>query len=183
MPLPDPRQRPARGQPLEVLALDHEAHRPGDVDHERRGAVLERGAGRERGGDRDRAGLGVPGGQRGGAGEGQQRQPAVGALEQHGRHVAGLVVGQPVLVVLDLAEHGHDRHQHPAPRQHGQRLGVRRPARRDQPASTLGQRGGRRAPSSPANPGSGIARFSAGLDHAAPSSPRAVSRTPKSEPI
>ena len=56
-------------------------------------------------------------------GEGQQGQPAVRAAHQHGRHVAGLVVGQPV----------GPASTRPAPRRRGPAAG-RRPARPAPPA-------------------------------------------------
>src|SRR3954454_24847770 len=97
--LPRARERPAVGDPLEVLALDDEAHRPSDVHDQRGGTVLHGGPGRERGRDRHRAALRVPGGEGLGAGEREQREPPVRSPEQHRRYVAALVVGQPRLVV------------------------------------------------------------------------------------
>ncbi len=65
-----------------------------------------------------------------GAGEREQRQPTVGALQQDRGHVARLVVSEPGVVVLDLAEHRHDRHQQPRLLERGQHVGVGGVARR-----------------------------------------------------
>ena len=51
-------------------------------------------------------------------------------VHQHRRHVAGLVVGEAVLVVLHLAEHGDHRHQQPGV------LERQRARRRTSPASS-----------------------------------------------
>ena len=142
------------------VTLDHEQHRAGDVDEQRVGLVLDRGLGGVARGHRDRPGLGVPGLQRGRAGEREQGGAAVLARHQHGGHVAGLVVGQARVVVLHLTEQRDDRHQQARVLQPGQggpvRVAVirRRVVRRErggQPGST--------SPSSPAKPGSGMVRI------------------------
>ena len=59
--LPDPGQASSRRRaPCRSSPSTTNVHRPGDVDHQRVGAVLERRAGRERGRDRHRPGLRVP---------------------------------------------------------------------------------------------------------------------------
>ena len=46
--------------------------------------------------------------------------PAAAAAHEDGGHVAGLVVGQALCVDLDLAGHGHNRHEHAGGLQRGE---------------------------------------------------------------
>ena len=62
------------------------------------------------------------------------------AAHQHGRHVAGLVVGEALLVDLDLAEDGDHRHEQPGVLQHREHR--RRTTRRA--GAVLGEHAGER---------------------------------------
>ena len=89
-------------------------------------------------------------------GEGQQAGAAVGRTDQHGGHVGGLVVRQPPLVDLDLAEDRDHRDQEPGVLQHHQHGPGRRPWPGGRPAP--GGRGTSARAVSSAKPGSGIVR-------------------------
>ena len=97
-------------------------------------------------GDRHRPASGSQAASAVGAGEGQQRRAAVGALEQHGRHVAGLVVGEPgssYSTSPSTATTGTSSRASWSAASAAPGLGVRR--RRRQAASDAGQRGVGRA--------------------------------------
>ena len=92
--VPRPPQPPRAARRAQVVPLDHEHHRTGDVDEQGRRLVLD---GCQRGvscGHRNGARLWVPRLQRGSAGEGEQGGAPVTAGHKYGSHVAGLVVSQ-----------------------------------------------------------------------------------------
>ena len=98
--------------------------RPGDVDHQRVGALLDAPTAPP-------CAVGTGDRRASGSQRGQRSSVLVNAssacrpsapLQQHGRHVAGLVVGQAVRRRLDLAEDRDHRHQQPGGAERGQHV-------------------------------------------------------------
>lgn len=107
----------------QVLAVDDKPLRTSDVNDHRDRLFVNRRLARLGAADWYRAGTGVPGCHRCGGGEGQQRLSAIATLDKHRGHLRGLIASKPVLVVLHLSEHSHNRDQQPRPHQRGQHGG------------------------------------------------------------